>query len=155
MILLRFRPNDIVSVGQRTLLYRDIFTVMLATWSFCNYRCSYCWPYARSDKKDSRPTSCVPPPQLLMNPKTSKGKRIPSASLFGGESHSISRYLVAPTSADDVANTNYTHTYDFPTVAERIGLKLMLNMLKIRRASITASLHLQHVNSKEKIAGLC
>jgi hypothetical protein len=30
--------NDIVQVGQRTLLYRDIFTVSWLLGRFCNYR---------------------------------------------------------------------------------------------------------------------
>ena len=37
-----------VRVGQRTMLYRDMFTVNKKVANFCNYRCSYCWPYARS-----------------------------------------------------------------------------------------------------------
>ena len=48
--------DDIVQVGQRTLLYRDLFTVSWLLGRFCNYKCSYCWPYARSDRKDHRPT---------------------------------------------------------------------------------------------------
>lgn len=47
--------EDIVSLGQRTLLYRDIFNVSWLLGRFCNYNCSYCWPYARSDEKDHRP----------------------------------------------------------------------------------------------------
>ena len=48
--------NDLVRVGQRTMLYRDMFTVSWLLGRFCNYKCSYCWPYARSDRKDQRPT---------------------------------------------------------------------------------------------------
>ena len=48
--------NDLVRVGQRTMLYRDMFSVSWLLGRFCNYRCSYCWPYARSDRKDHRPT---------------------------------------------------------------------------------------------------
>ena len=48
--------DDIVRVGQRTMLYRDMFSVSWLLGRFCNYRCSYCWPYARSDRKDHRPT---------------------------------------------------------------------------------------------------
>ena len=48
--------DDIVKVGQRTLLYRDLFSVSWLLGRFCNYKCSYCWPYARSDRKDHRPT---------------------------------------------------------------------------------------------------
>ena len=50
---------DIVRVGQRTLLYRDLFAVSWLLGRFCNYHCSYCWPYARSDKRDHRPTELV------------------------------------------------------------------------------------------------
>lgn len=53
-------PFDrIQKVGQRSMLYRDIFTVSFLLGRFCNYTCSYCWPYARSDTKDFRPTELV------------------------------------------------------------------------------------------------
>ena len=48
--------DDIVSLGQRTLLYRDLFTVSWLLGRYCNYKCSYCWPYAHTTKKDHRPT---------------------------------------------------------------------------------------------------
>jgi MoaA/NifB/PqqE/SkfB family radical SAM enzyme len=51
--------KDIVRVGQITLLERDLFCVSWLLGRFCNYRCSYCWPYARSDKRDHRPTELV------------------------------------------------------------------------------------------------
>ena len=47
--------QDITKFGQRTLLYRDIFCVSWLLGRYCNYNCSYCWPYARSDTKDYRP----------------------------------------------------------------------------------------------------
>ena len=51
--------NDIVRVGQISLLNRDLFCVSWLLGRFCNYKCSYCWPYARSDKKDHRSTELV------------------------------------------------------------------------------------------------
>ena len=44
--------NDIVKFGQKTLLDTKLFTVSWILGRFCNYNCSYCWPYARSDKVD-------------------------------------------------------------------------------------------------------
>ena len=44
--------DDIVAVGQRTLLYRDLFTVSWLLGRFCNYRCSYCWPYVSYSIED-------------------------------------------------------------------------------------------------------
>ena len=47
--------NDIVRFGQRTMLSRPLFSVSWILGRFCNYNCSYCWPYARSDKLDHQP----------------------------------------------------------------------------------------------------
>jgi len=44
--------EKIVKFGQRTLLEQNLFTVSWILGRFCNYNCSYCWPYARSDKPD-------------------------------------------------------------------------------------------------------
>jgi organic radical activating enzyme len=47
--------EQIVSFGQRTMLDRPLFSVSWILGRFCNYNCSYCWPYARSDKLDHQP----------------------------------------------------------------------------------------------------
>lgn len=44
--------DQIVKFGQRTMLERPLFSVSWILGRFCNYNCSYCWPYARSDKLD-------------------------------------------------------------------------------------------------------
>ena len=44
--------NEIVRFGQRTMLDRQLFSVSWILGRFCNYKCSYCWPYARTDKLD-------------------------------------------------------------------------------------------------------
>jgi organic radical activating enzyme len=44
--------NDITSFGQKTMLNNPLFSVSWILGRFCNYNCSYCWPYARSDKLD-------------------------------------------------------------------------------------------------------
>ena len=54
MIYLKYLMEDIVKVGQRTLLYRDLFSVSLLDVSvITNVAIG---PYARSDRKDHRPT---------------------------------------------------------------------------------------------------
>lgn len=47
--------QNIVRFGQRTMLDRPLFTTSWILGRFCNYNCSYCWPYARSDKLDYQP----------------------------------------------------------------------------------------------------
>lgn len=46
--------NDIVKFGQKTLLNTRLFTVSWILARFCNYNCSYCWPYARSNIVDHK-----------------------------------------------------------------------------------------------------
>jgi hypothetical protein len=44
--------QNIIKFGQRTMLDRPLFSVSWILGRFCNYNCSYCWPYARSDRVD-------------------------------------------------------------------------------------------------------
>jgi MoaA/NifB/PqqE/SkfB family radical SAM enzyme len=44
--------QKIVSFGQQTMLDADLFSVSWILGRFCNYKCSYCWPYANSQTPD-------------------------------------------------------------------------------------------------------
>ena len=44
--------KKIISFGQQTMLDRPLFNISWILGRFCNYNCSYCWPYARSDRVD-------------------------------------------------------------------------------------------------------
>lgn len=44
--------KDIVKFGQINMLDRPLFSISWILGRFCNYKCSYCWPHARSDKYD-------------------------------------------------------------------------------------------------------
>ena len=46
--------KDITKLGQRTMLENNLFSVSWILGRFCNYNCSYCWPYARSSTPDHR-----------------------------------------------------------------------------------------------------
>jgi len=47
--------EDIVKLGQRSMLEDNVFSVSWILGRFCNYDCSYCWPYAKSKVLDHRP----------------------------------------------------------------------------------------------------
>ena len=47
--------EKIVRFGQRTMLAQPLFSTSWILGRFCNYKCSYCWPYARSDELDHQP----------------------------------------------------------------------------------------------------
>jgi len=44
--------QNIVKFGQKTMLDQSLFNVSWILGRFCNYKCSYCWPYANTDKPD-------------------------------------------------------------------------------------------------------
>jgi organic radical activating enzyme len=44
--------SNIKQFGQQTMLDADLFNVSWILGRFCNYKCSYCWPYARTDSPD-------------------------------------------------------------------------------------------------------
>ena len=49
--------QTITRFGQKTMLERPLFSTSWILGRFCNYNCSYCWPYARSDEQDYQPLS--------------------------------------------------------------------------------------------------
>jgi len=44
--------NRIVKFGQDTMLDQNLFSISWILGRFCNYSCSYCWPYANSSTPD-------------------------------------------------------------------------------------------------------
>tara|TARA_B000000532_G_scaffold243839_1_gene241139 strand:+ start:934 stop:2061 length:1128 start_codon:yes stop_codon:yes gene_type:complete len=147
--------EDIVSVGQRTLLYRDLFTVSWLLGRFCNYRCSYCWPYARSDRKDHRPTElCLKTIDSIKEQARGNGFNSFHFSLSGGEPTFHPGYLdILNYLANDVSNTNYTSVHMTSNCSRPMKwFEQYVEVAKpFHRASITASLHTEHVNTKDKM----
>ena len=147
--------DDIVQVGQRTLLYRDLFTVSWLLGRFCNYRCSYCWPYARSDRKDHRPTDlCLLTIDEIKHQARDNGFNSFHFSLSGGEPTFHPGYLdILKHLADDVSNTNYTSIHMTSNCSRNMEwFKTYVEYAKpFHRASITASLHTEHLNTTEKM----
>ncbi len=146
--------DDLVRVGQRTMLYRDMFTVSWLLGRFCNYRCSYCWPYARSDKKDHRPTElCLHTIDEIKRQARENGFNSFHFSLSGGEPTFHPGYLdMMKHLADDVSNTNYTSVHMTSNCSRNMKWfeTYVEHASKFHRASITASYHREHVNSQEK-----
>lgn len=44
--------DDIRKFGQQTMLDTNLFSVSWILGRFCNYKCSYCWPYANTQTPD-------------------------------------------------------------------------------------------------------
>lgn len=147
--------DDLVSVGQRTMLYRDLFTVSWLLGRFCNYRCSYCWPYARSNTKDHRPTElCLSTIDEIKRQARDNGFNSFHFSLSGGEPTFHPGYLdILSHLASDVSNTNYTSIHKTSNISRPIKWyeDFVERAKPFHRASITASLHTEHVNTPAKM----
>lgn len=148
--------NDIVRVGQRTMLYRDIFTVSWLLGRFCNYRCSYCWPYARSDSKDHRPTElCLKTIDEIKRQARERNFNSFHFSLSGGEPTFHPGYIdILNHLNNDVDNTNYTSVHMTSNMSRSLRWfkdEYCTAVNKFHRASITASLHTEHVDTPEKM----
>lgn len=149
--------KDLVRVGQRTMLYRDMFTVSWLLGRYCNYRCSYCWPYARSDTKDHRPTPLMlKTVDEIKRQARERGFNSFHFSLSGGEPTFHPSYIdILKHLNDDVANTNYTSVHMTSNMSRPIKWfeKQYVPAVKdFHRASITASCHREHVNTDKKVA---
>ncbi len=147
--------EEIESLGQRTLLHRDLFCVSWLLGRFCNYRCSYCWPYARSDQKDHRSTELVL--STLQEIKRQARERDFNSfhfSFSGGEPTLHPGYLeVLKTYANDQANCNYQSVHMTSNVSAGLGWfkKYAEATRDLNRVSITASYH-KEFTTKEPFA---
>ena len=147
--------NDIEMVGQHSMVVKDLFTVSWLLGRFCNYSCSYCWPYASSRTKDHRDTElCLMTVDEIKRQARNNGFNSFHFSLSGGEPTFHPGYLeILEHLADDVDNCNYTSIH-MTTNLSRKGPwwdRYLESASKFQRASITASCHREHVNTEAKL----
>jgi len=144
--------EKITHFGQQTMLDRPLFNVSWILGRFCNYKCSYCWPYARTD---------VPDHQSLEVYKTvvDEIKRQARANGFdqfhwsfsGGEPTAYKYLLDLTRHLDDGVLTPYQ------TVHMTTNLSPSLTWWRnwhnatclLQRRSITASYHAEHAKEQE------
>ena len=147
--------DNIVNVGQRTLLYRDLFTVSWLLGRYCNYKCSYCWPYARSDTKDHRSTElCISTINEIKKQARTNGFNSFHFSFSGGEPTFHPGYFnILEHLANDITNTNYTSIHMTSNCSRTMKWfeKYVEYAKCFHRASITASLHTEHIDTLTKM----
>lgn len=137
--------DDVVKIGQRTLLYRNIFNVSWLLGRFCNYKCSYCWPYARSDVKDHRPLDLlVRTMDKIKLQARENGFNSFHFSFSGGEPTLHPGYLkLLNHYANDLGNADYQSCHMTSNLSPGISwFKKYINATKdLNRVSVTASWH--------------
>jgi len=144
--------NKIVRVGQKTLLDSDLFTVSWILGRFCNYACSYCWPYARSSTPDHRSlaTYCAVIDEIKSQAEDN-GFRNFHFSFSGGEPTAYKHFLRLIEHYADDPNPEYQSIHMTTNLSP--GSKWWREWLDIteqlERRSITASFHAEFAKEQE------
>lgn len=142
-------PFDrITKLGQRTMLYRDLFSVSWLLGRFCNYRCSYCWPYARSDTRDHRPVELnMLTMDEIKRQSRERGYNSFHFSFSGGEPTVYPDYLrLLEHYSDDTENCNYQSVHMTSNISQGMRwFERYIDATKhLHRVSVTASWHREH-----------
>jgi len=137
--------DNIIEFGQRSLLYRDLFTVSWILHRFCNYHCSYCWTHGRSDVRDHRPTQlCLDTIDEIKRQARERNYNSFHFSFSGGEPTLHPGYLeILKHYADDTENCNYQSVHMTTNLSQgKKWFKKYIDATKnLHRVSITASWH--------------
>ncbi len=147
--------DKIERVGQMSQLYRDLFSVSWILGRFCNYSCSYCWPYASSKQKDHQPLDQILKTiNSIKSQARERGFNSFHFSFSGGEPTLHPNYLeILKFLNDDTRQTNYQSIHMTTNLSAGLGwFKKYAEATKdLYRVSITASYHTEFVE-KESFA---
>lgn len=143
--------NDISSFGQRTMLGTKLFNVSWILGRFCNYNCSYCWPYARSDIPDHREfetyTNTI---DEIKRQARQNGFENFHFSFSGGEPTAYKRFddLIKYYADDDISYQSF-HMTSNCSPGLRWWQKIIPSLQRFDRASITASFHAEFADEDQ------
>jgi organic radical activating enzyme len=144
--------EKITQFGQQTMLDRPLFNVSWILGRFCNYKCSYCWPYARTDTPDHQPLEVYKSTvDEIKRQARANGFNQFHWSFSGGEPTAYKYLLDLTKHLDDGALTPYQ------TVHMTTNLSPSLTWWRnwhsatclLQRRSITASYHAEHAKELE------
>lgn len=141
--------EQIVSFGQRTMLSRQLFSVSWILGRFCNYKCSYCWPYARSDQPDHRDLAVYQNTvDEIKRQARQNGFTDFHWSFSGGEPTAYKHLLSLIKHLDDGVQTPYQTVHMTTNLSPGKGWWKTWSDLTaaMQRRSITASFHHEHAN---------
>jgi len=143
--------NNIIRFGQQSMLETDLFNISWILGRFCNYKCSYCWPYARTDKPDYQDLNIYR--DTIFNIKeqaNSNGFEKFHWSFSGGEPTAY-KHLLELTSYLNLGYSSYQSIHMTTNLSPGIDWwnKWLTITTHIHRKSITASYHAEFANEQE------
>ena len=144
--------EKITRFGQQTMLDRPLFNISWILGRFCNYKCSYCWPYARTDIPDHQSIEVYKSTvDEIKRQARANGFNQFHWSFSGGEPTAYKHLLELIKHLDDGAVTPYQ------TVHMTTNLSPSLTWWRnwhnatclLQRRSITASYHAEHAKETD------
>lgn len=144
--------DKITKFGQRTMLTQPLFSVSWILGRFCNYKCSYCWPYARSDRVDHQSLEIYT--KTIDNIKAqarNNGFTHFHWSFSGGEPTAYKQLLDLIKYLDDGVQTPYQSIHMTTNLSPGSKWwKVWCDYTSdLQRRSITASYHAEHAKEQE------
>ena len=144
--------HNIVKFGQTTMLQQPLFNVSWILGRFCNYSCSYCWPYANSNVPDHQDfevyTNAI---DEIKRQARANGFTEFHFSFSGGEPTAYKKFgdLVEYYANDDEAKYQSIHLTTNLSPGEKWWGRFIDNTSHLTRRSITASYHAEFANEKD------
>ena len=144
--------ENITKFGQKTMLDQPLFNVSWILGRFCNYSCSYCWPYANSNVPDHQDfevyTNAI---DEIKRQARANGFTEFHFSFSGGEPTAYKRFgdLVEYYANDDKAKYQSIHLTTNLSTGEKWWGRFIDNTSHLTRRSITASYHAEFANEKD------
>ena len=144
--------QNITHFGQQTMLDRPLFNVSWILGRFCNYKCSYCWPYARTDIPDHQPLEVYKSTvDEIKRQARANGFNQFHWSFSGGEPTAYKYLLDLIKHLDDGALTPYQTVHMTTNLSPSLAWWRNWHNATclLQRRSITASYHAEHAKESE------
>ena len=144
--------NNITSLGQKTMLDNPLFNVSWILGRFCNYKCSYCWPYANTDKPDHQELSLYKNTiDEIKSQARDNGYTQFHFSFSGGEPTAYKDFgeLIEHYCSDTAPEYQSLHMTTNLSPGSKWWNKWLEATKGLQRRSITASFHAEFANEQE------
>ena len=145
-------PFDrITSFGQFTMLDYPLFNVSWILGRFCNYKCSYCWPYANTDTPDHQDFNLYTNAMdSIKSQARENGFDRFHFSCSGGEPTAYKKLLdLVDHYADDDSQYQSIHMTTNLSPNEKWWLRYVEKTKGLSKKSLTASYHAEFADETE------
>ena len=144
--------DNITHFGQKTLLKSHLFTVSWILARFCNYSCSYCWPYARSSTPDHQDLETYLKAMDSIKAQARANNFTDFHFSFSGGEPTAYKYfgeIVDHYCSDTAPEYQSIHMTTNLSPGSKWWRKWLDSTKTLQRRSITASYHAEFANEQE------